>query len=601
MANLVAVTACPTGIAHTFMAAEALRRAAQAAGHVLRVETQGSVGAQDALSAAEIAAADAVILAADVAVDEARFAGKPIVRAGTNDAIRSAPALIAQATGGAPVTPAVPAQATPARGAAGDRPLSVVGVTSCPTGIAHTFMAAEGLEGGAKSLGYRVKVETQGSVGAGNPLSAQDIAEADVVIIAADTNVDLARFAGKRVYQTGTKPAIKDGAAVVRTALSEAGVYGAAGAGTAAAGSGDYVADAAAAKAAKNAGVPSFYKHLMTGVSHMLPLVVAGGLLIALAFAFGGINAEGPFAQALMKIGGGSGAFGLFVPVLAGFIAFSIADRPGLAPGLVGGMMAIATGSGFLGGILAGFIAGYFTRWLNRSLKLPRTLEGLKPTLLLPLLGTLVTGLLMIFVIGQPVSAALTAATNWLNSLGNTSAGLLGAVLGGMMAFDMGGPINKAAYTFSTGLIDSKVYGPIAAAMAAGMTPPIALFLATLLFKNRFTADEREAGKAAGVLGISFITEGAIPFAARDPLRVIPSLMAGSAVAGAISMAAGCLLRAPHGGIFVLAIPGAVTNLPMYVVAILAGTLVSTVLLGVLKRPVEQEVAPVVQDAVAAD
>ncbi len=603
MANLVAVTACPTGIAHTFMAAEALRRAAQAAGHVLRVETQGSVGAQDGLSAAEIAAADAVILAADVAVDEARFAGKPIVRAGTNDAIRSAPALIAQATGGAPVTPAAPAtpaQATPARGAAGDRPLSVVGVTSCPTGIAHTFMAAEGLEGGAKSLGYRVKVETQGSVGAGNPLSAQDIAEADVVIIAADTNVDLARFAGKRVYQTGTKPAIKDGAAVVRTALSEAGVYGAAGAGTAA-GSGDYVADAAAAKAAKNAGVPSFYKHLMTGVSHMLPLVVAGGLLIALAFAFGGINAEGPFAQALMKIGGGSGAFGLFVPVLAGFIAFSIADRPGLAPGLVGGMMAIATGSGFLGGILAGFIAGYFTRWLNRSLKLPRTLEGLKPTLLLPLLGTLVTGLLMIFVIGQPVSAALTAATNWLNSLGNTSAGLLGAVLGGMMAFDMGGPINKAAYTFSTGLIDSKVYGPIAAAMAAGMTPPIALFLATLLFKNRFTADEREAGKAAGVLGISFITEGAIPFAARDPLRVIPSLMAGSAVAGAISMAAGCLLRAPHGGIFVLAIPGAVTNLPMYVVAILAGTLVSTVLLGVLKRPVEQEVAPVVQDAVAAD
>ncbi|MDP9765080.1 PTS fructose-like transporter subunit IIB [Deinococcus enclensis] len=604
MANLVAVTACPTGIAHTFMAAEALRRAAQAAGHVLRVETQGSVGAQDALSAAEIAAADAVILAADVAVDEARFAGKPIVRAGTNDAIRSAPALIAQATGGAPVTPAAaatPAQATPAPGAAGNRPLSVVGVTSCPTGIAHTFMAAEGLEGGAKSLGYRVKVETQGSVGAGNPLSAHDIAEADVVIIAADTNVDLARFAGKRVYQTGTKPAIKDGAAVVRTALSEAGVYGAAGAGTAAAGSGDYVADAAAAKAAKNAGVPSFYKHLMTGVSHMLPLVVAGGLLIALAFAFGGINAEGPFAQALMKIGGGSGAFGLFVPVLAGFIAFSIADRPGLAPGLVGGMMAIATGSGFLGGILAGFIAGYFTRWLNRSLKLPRTLEGLKPTLLLPLLGTLVTGLLMIFVIGQPVAAALTAATNWLNSLGNTSAGLLGAVLGGMMAFDMGGPINKAAYTFSTGLIDSKVYGPIAAAMAAGMTPPIALFLATLLFKNRFTADEREAGKAAGVLGISFITEGAIPFAARDPLRVIPSLMAGSAVAGAISMAAGCLLRAPHGGIFVLAIPGAVTNLPMYVVAILAGTLVSTVLLGVLKRPVEQEVAPVVQDTVAAD
>lgn len=302
-----------------------------------------------------------------------------------------------------------------------------------------------------------------------------------------------------------------------------------------------------------------------------------------------------------MKIGGGSGAFGLFVPVLAGYIAFSIADRPGLAPGMIGGMMAIATGSGFLGGMVAGFIAGYFVRWLNQALKLPRTLEGLKPTLLLPLLGTLVVGLLMIFVVGKPVAAALTAATNWLNSMGNSSAGVLGAILGAMMAFDMGGPINKAAYTFSTGLIDSKVYGPIAASMAAGMTPPLALFFATLLFRNRFTKDEQEAGKAAGVLGISFITEGAIPFAARDPLRVIPSLMAGSAVAGAISMAAGCLLRAPHGGVFVLAIPGAVTNLPMYIVAILAGTLVSTLMLGLLKKPIPQVAAQVEQNAVATD
>ncbi|WP_288403136.1 PTS fructose-like transporter subunit IIB, partial [uncultured Deinococcus sp.] len=539
MAKLVAVTACPTGIAHTFMAAEALRRAATGAGHELRAETQGSVGSGDTLTRAEIEAADAVILAADVKVDESRFAGKPVIRASTQDAIRNAPALIAQATG-VGASPAAgsertlqaapaPAQAAPAP-AASTGPRNIVGITSCPTGIAHTFMAAEGLEGGAKSLGYNVKVETQGSVGAGNQLTAQDIAAADVVIIAADTNVNLDRFQGKRVYQTGTKPAIKDGAAVVRTALDQATLYGAAATAAAPVAGGDYVAQAAAAKNAKNAGVPSAYKHLMTGVSHMLPFVVAGGLLIALAFAFGGIRPpEGSFGAALLQIGGGTGAFGLFVPVLAGYIAYSIADRPGLAPGMIGGLLALGGGSGFLGGLIAGFLAGYVTRWLNQSIRLPRTLEGLKPTLLLPLLGTAITGLIMVYVVGKPVALALTAASNWLQGLGQTSAGALGAVIGAMMAFDMGGPINKAAYTFSTGLLTNQVYGPIAAAMVAGMTPPLALFFATLIFKNRFTTDEREAGKAAGVLGISFITEGAIPFAARDPLRVIPSLMIGSA------------------------------------------------------------------------
>ncbi len=577
MAKLVAVTACPTGIAHTFMAAEALRRAAQATGHELRAETQGSIGAQDALTPAEIAAADAVILAADMNVDEARFAGKRVVRASTGEAIRDPAGLIAQATQGA--ASAGPAS-TPATPAPASKPTRIVGITSCPTGIAHTFMAAEGLENGAKALGYRVKIETQGSVGAGNPLTPQDIAEADVVIIAADTNVDLSRFQGKRVYQTGTKPAIAGGQALVQRALAEATPHGTAG-------GGDFVAQASAAKAAKNAGVPSAYKHLMTGVSHMLPFVVAGGLLIALSFAFGGINPPpGSFGAALSQIGGGTGAFGLFVPVLAGYIAFSIADRPGLAPGMIGGLLALGGGSGFLGGLLAGFLAGYVTLWLNRGIRLPRTLEGLKPTLILPLLGTAITGLAMVYVVGRPVAAALTAATAWLQGLGDASAGLLGAVLGLMMAFDMGGPINKAAYTFSVGLLGSNVYGPIAAAMAAGMTPPLALFFATLFFKNRFTRDEHEAGKAAGVLGLAFITEGAIPFAARDPLRVIPSLMIGSAVAGAISMAAGCLLRAPHGGVFVLFIPNAVVNLPMYVVAIVAGTVVSTVLLGILKKPV---------------
>lgn len=583
MAKLVAVTACPTGIAQTLMAAEALRRAAQTAGHTLRAETQGGGRVQDPLSAAEIAAADAVILASTTQLDESRFAGKRIVHVRTGEAIQDAAGVIAQAasTGDAPA----PVSAAPTAAPSAARPLSIVGITSCPTGIAHTFMAAEGLEHGAKALGHRVKIETQGSVGAGNPLTAQDIADADVVIIAADTNVDLARFGGKRVYQTGTKPAISGGQALVQRALDEAAPYGAAGA--SAGGGGDFVAQAGAAKAAKNAGVPSAYKHLMTGVSHMLPFVVAGGLLIALSFAFGGINPPpGSFGAALSQIGGGTGAFGLFVPVLAGYIAFSIADRPGLAPGMIGGLLALGGGSGFLGGLLAGFLAGYVTLWLNRGIRLPRTLEGLKPTLILPLLGTAITGLAMVYVVGRPVAAALTAATTWLQGLGDASAGALGAVLGLMMAFDMGGPINKAAYTFSVGLLGSNVYGPIAAAMAAGMTPPLALFFGTLLFKNRFTRDEHEAGKAAGVLGLSFITEGAIPFAARDPLRVIPSLMAGSAVAGAISMAAGCLLRAPHGGIFVLFIPNAVVNLPMYVVAIVTGTVVSTVLLGVLKKPV---------------
>ena len=604
MANIVAVTACPTGIAHTFMAAEALRRAAQAAGHTLRVETQGSVGTQDALSAAEIAAADAVILAADVNVDESRFTGKIIIRASTREVIADAAALITRAATGVQAS----SGPAPAAHTAASGPLHVVGITACPTGIAHTFMAAEGLEGGAKKLGHTVKIETQGSVGAGNTLTPEDVRRADLVVIAADTNVDLSRFTGKRVYVTGTKPAIRDGAAVVTTALAQATVHGASASGGADASSPDFVAQAAAAKASKNAGVPAFYKHLMTGVSHMLPFVVAGGLLIALAFAIGSFQFgdqgifiyedkyAGTLGNTLFKIGA-NGAFGLFVPVLAGYIAFSIADRPGLAPGMIGGFLAGLTGSGFLGGIIAGFLAGYIVLWLTRSIKLPRTLEGLKPTLLLPLLGTLAVGLLMMFVIGQPVAAALTGLTNWLQGLGNTSAGLLGALLGAMMAFDMGGPINKAAYTFSTGLLGAKVYGPIAAVMAAGMTPPLALFLATLVFRNRFTKDEVEAGKAAGVLGVSFITEGAIPFAARDPLRVIPALMVGSAAAGAISMAAGCLLRAPHGGIFVLFIPNAVTNLPMYVVAILAGTVVSTVMLGVLKKPLDADGLPIVKNA----
>lgn len=458
-------------------------------------------------------------------------------------------------------------------------PVRIAAVTSCPTGIAHTFMAAEGLTEGAKQLGYDIRVETQGSVGAGNALTADEIAAADIVVIAADREIDRGRFAGKRVFAGGTKPAITGGAKLIEKALAEATVQG--------------------GQASANAGIASSagrekagpYKHLMTGVSFMLPFVVAGGLLIALAFALGGIHANedaaaGTLAHALFEIGA-KGGFALIVPALAGYIAYSIADRPGIAPGMIGGMLAANLGAGFLGGIVAGFIAGYGVEGLNRLIRLPKNLQGLKPVLILPLLGTLLTGLLMVYAVGAPVAAALAFLTEWLRGMQGSSAILLGLILGAMSAFDMGGPVNKAGYAFSVGLIASQVYTPMAATMAAGMTPPLAVALATRLFRDRFTFDEREAGSAAAVLGLAFITEGAIPFAARDPFRVIPSLMAGSAVAGAISMMAGVELRVPHGGLFVLPIPGAVSHLVAYVAAIAAGTIVSALLVGLLKRPVE--------------
>ena len=457
----------------------------------------------------------------------------------------------------------------------------VIGITSCPTGVAHTYMAQEALEKGAQVLGHEVKIETQGSVGADNVLTAEDIARADVVIIAADTNVDPARFVGKRLYRTGTKAAINDAVQVINTAFASAPIFG--------------DADAAASASAKpeRTGV---YKHLMTGVLHMLPFVVAGGLLIALGFAIGSFmfgeqgiyiykeEYAGTLGQTLFQIG--KDAFALFVPVLGAYIAYSIAGRPGIAPGMVGAYIAANTGAGFLGAIVAGFIAGYFVAWLAKVIKLPRELDSLKPMIILPLVGTAVIGLLMYYLIAHPVADAQSALETWLKSLQGSSALLLGALLGGMMALDMGGPVNKAAYLFSSGLIASDVLGPMAATMAAGMTPPLAICCATMLYRNRFTEEERQAGKAAGVLGLSFITEGAIPFAAKDPLRVIPALMIGSAVTGALSMVFGCGLRAPHGGIFVLFIPNAVVNVWAYAFAIIVGTAVSTACLGVFKKRV---------------
>ena len=582
MANIVAVTSCPTGIAHTFMAAESLKRAAQEQGHTIKVETQGSVGSQNTLTQADIQEADLVIIAADTKVDMSRFTGKPTYETSTDTAIHDGPGVVKNALSQVTAPPTAPA-------AKMDTPRRIVAITSCPTGIAHTFMAAEGLQKGAEALGHTIKVETQGSVGAQNTLTDADVRAADLVIIAADTKVDKSRFAGKPIYETSTNAAIKDGQALVKDALAQAVSS------PAQAGKTDYMAEVQSAKAARSRSRSGPYKHLLTGVSYMIPFVVSGGIMIALGFAVGGIDVD----KATSGLGwglfqtGANGAFVLFVPVLAGFIAYSIADRPGLAPGMVGGLLSTTIiGAGFLGGIAAGFLGGYTVYWLNRWIRLPRNLVGLMPVLILPVLGVAIVGLLMIFVIGPPVHLINQGLTNFLKGLGTGNALLLGLIMGGMMAVDMGGPVNKAAYAVAVGLLASKIYAPMAAVMAAGMTPPLALGLATYLFKNRFTNDEREAGKSVWVLGLAFITEGAIPYAAEDPFRVIPACILGSAVAGGLSMLFGCQLRVPHGGIFVLPIPNVVTNLPMYLLAIVIGTLVTTGALFVLKRPiaVEEEV-----------
>ncbi|WP_207458743.1 PTS fructose-like transporter subunit IIB [Azospirillum sp. SYSU D00513] len=593
MARLVAVTACPTGIAHTFMAAEALRRVAVLKGHEIEVETSGSAGVRTPLDNAAIAAADGVIIAADIAVEEDRFQGKRIVRTSTAAAIRETGRIIDEATGVVPVTgPAAQARAAEPAGApaaskaaaGAARSGLLVAITACPTGIAHTFMAAEALTRAARAQGYDIRVETQGSVGAKNTLTDEDIAAADAVIIGADTHVSTDRFAGKRLYKTSVGEALKQPERAIAQALALPVPAG---------GAQPRAASTAGAPAGKKQVDAGPYKHLLTGVSFMLPFVVAGGLIIALSFVFGieAFKEKGTLPAALMQIGG-EAAFALMVPALAGYMAYSIADRPGIAPGFIGGMLASQVGAGFLGGIVAGFLAGYVARACRDYIRLPATLEGLKPVLIIPLIATLIVGLLMIYVVGAPVAAIMAALTSFLTSLSGTNAVLLGLLLGAMMAFDMGGPVNKAAYAFAVGLLSSNTFLPMAAVMAAGMTPPLGVALATVIAKNRFTLQEREAGKAAAVLGISFITEGVIPFAAKDPLRVIPALMIGSAVTGAMSMWFGCGLRAPHGGVFVLAIPNAVDPLGPYILSIVVGTVITALALVVLKRPVDEEPLP---------
>lgn len=450
--------------------------------------------------------------------------------------------------------------------------MKLLAITSCPTGIAHTYMAAESLQMTAKAMGIEIKVETRGSVGVENEITPQDIKEAHALIIAADTQVDKEQFAGLPIISAPVQEAIKNPKGLIENAMNAKKLSNP---------DEKIISSKGPEKATQN----GLYKHLMTGVSYMIPLVSAGGLIIALSFIFGieAFKEKGTLAAALMDIGGGA-AFALMVPLLAGFIAHSIADRPGLVPGLVGGMLAAQIGSGFLGGIIAGFCAGYIALWIRNSVRLPKALEGLKPVLIIPFFSTLLVGLLMVYVIGTPVKAIMDLMTQTLKGMTSANAGFLGLILGGMMAFDMGGPINKAAYAFGVALLSSSVFEPMAAIMAAGMTPPLGLALATVLAKNKFTTEEQEAGKAASVMGISFITEGAIPFAAADPLRVIPALVAGSAITGALSMLFNCTLRAPHGGIFVLLIPNAVSNLGMYVTTIAIGTILTALLIILFKK-----------------
>ncbi|PKG55004.1 MULTISPECIES: PTS fructose-like transporter subunit IIB [Halomonadaceae] len=574
--NIILITACPSGMATTFLAAKRLEQAAQRQGWSVHVEMHGEIAPLQAATADQIANADLIVVAADHVPAPERFEGKRLFQAPIASALPDPSGFLAQAKREAPIYSAPAAPATSVSNASSSAGCKkIVAVTACPTGVAHTFMAAEALSGAGKAMGHAIRVETQGSVGAQDKLTEEEIAQADVVLLACDIDVDPSRFAGKRIYRTSTGNALKKPRPTIEAALENAALENSGSANT-----------ASDTKSVKEKGV---YKHLLTGVSFMLPMVVAGGLLIALSFVFGieAFEQEGTLAAALMQIGGGT-AFALMIPVLAGYIAYSIADRPGIAPGMIGGMLASNIGSGFIGGILAGFLAGYVALAVTRYVKLPSSVESLKPILIIPLVASLVTGLTMIYVIGEPVAALLNALTSFLESMGSTNAVLLGILLGAMMCFDLGGPVNKAAYTFGVGLLASETYGPMAAIMAAGMVPAIGMGIASFVARNKFSAPEREAGKASFVLGLCFISEGAIPFAAKDPLRVIPACIAGGALTGALSMLVGAKLMAPHGGIFVLLIPNAITPALLYLGAIIAGSLVTGLGYAFIKRGAAQ-------------
>jgi PTS system fructose-specific IIC component len=540
----------------------------QARSYLAKRMLESVVAKQDIALVEAAQDAELIVVIGDEQPQDATLNGKRLFVGSAEKAIREPEAFLAQAKAEAqPYQFAHAAVAAPAKGQ-----MRVVAVTACPTGVAHTFMAAEAIEAEAKKRGWWVKVETRGSVGAGNEITPEEVAAADLVIVAADIEVDLNKFSGKPMYRTSTGLALKKTAQELDKALVESETFTAM-----------KSTSSTSSKKKESAGA---YRHLLTGVSYMLPMVVAGGLCIALSFVFGieAFKQQGTLAAALMQIGGGS-AFALMVPVLAGYIAFSIADRPGLTPGLIGGMLAVSTGAGFLGGIIAGFLAGYVAKAISSKLHLPQSMEALKPILIIPLVASLITGLAMIYIVGKPVAAIMEGLTHWLQAMGTANAVILGAILGAMMCTDMGGPVNKAAYAFGVALLSTQTYAPMAAIMAAGMVPPLAMGFATLVARNKFAQSEREGGKAALVLGLCFISEGAIPFAARDPMRVLPCCIAGGALTGALSMFFGAKLMAPHGGLFVLLIPGAITPVIQYLIAIVAGTLLAGGLYALLKRP----------------
>lgn len=566
--SIAIITACPSGIANSQLAAGMLEKAANKLQLDVNIEAQSSLVPYTPLTQQQIQEAEYILVASDIDVDLSRFVDKPVAQISIQACLSQPMSAFETAKQNLKTLSAQDIKAVDAASNSA-QVKKIVAITACPTGVAHTFMAAEALEDKAKAMGYQIKVETRGSVGAGNELTADDIENADLVIIAADIDVPLARFQGKKLYKTSTGLALKKTEQEINKAFELAQPF----------------SSDEAQNPATNQEKKGVYKHLMTGVSHMLPLVVAGGLCIALSFVFGikAFEEEGTLAAALMTIGGGS-AFALMIPVLAGYIAFSIADRPGLTPGLIGGMLASSTGAGFIGGIIAGFLAGYSAQFIAQKLKLPQSVEALKPILIIPLVASLFTGLIMIYVVGSPVAAIMAALTEFLNNMGSANAILLGIILGAMMCFDLGGPINKAAYTFGVGLLSAQTYGPMAAVMAAGMIPPLGMGLATILSKKYFDKTEQEAGKASMVLGLCFITEGAIPFAAKDPIRVIPSCILGGAVTGAMTMFFGAQLLAPHGGLFVLLIPNAINVPLLYLFSIIVGTLITGFTYAALRR-----------------
>lgn len=565
------ITACPGGRTTAWLAAQRLTDAASRAGHTSTWLEQAQ------------ATCDIYIVAASTPVDLSAYQGLPVYKADMTEALANPEQVVQMALDRArPYDRQQDEQAAaPYTGSQSTRlGARIVGVTACPTGVAHTFMAAQALSEAGQLMGHDISLETQGSIGTQDQLSEQAIQQADVVVLACDIQIDTTRFAGKPVYRTTVAQALKNPRQVLGQALNEAEIESR---------PSQWHHDIAFSSRQTGIRDKGIYKHLLTGVSFMLPLVVTGGLCLALAYLLGldTWSGTGSLPSALQRIGAES-ALRLMLPVLAGYIAYSIADRPGLAPGLIGGWLAADMGSGFVGAILAGFISGYSAQACKHLIKLPTSLNPLNPILIIPLLSTLVTGLTMIYLVNPPMAGLLAWLTGYLQSLAMPHAVLLGALLGAMMCLDMGGPVNKAAYTFSLGLLPAQIHQPMAAVMAAGMIPPLSMGLASLLYRSRFTDNEREAGRAALVLGLCFVTEGAIPFAARDPFRVIPINLIGGSLTGAASMYISSQLIVPHGGVFVLLIPHAVTQPLLYLAVIAAGAFLTGGLYTLIKPRLEQ-------------